>query len=432
MSVLGVAGLVVGSRSLTTGALGAVGVSLTPTDSVVRLGMRECLMEMVDLTRVPMWAFETPQLGPRIPGPPMYVEEGSTVAIEVTNQLPTLHGFAIPGVIESAPIAPGDTVLLEFTAPTAGTYIYLDPLDAPINRAMGLAGMFVVTSAAGRTPYSTPTTPVQYLFDDLGTTTNFPGEPWRPERSWNWAFSSVDPVLHELVRQDASITPTEFAAAYHPTYFMLNGKSGFFAGHDAASVVHGRVGQPAVIRVANLGIVTHSPHIHGNHVYDLATWNDAGAGLDVHDNVIGRDTWEVPPVSTADVLLPFVRPPDAHPWPPSDPDAFTTDLGGDGHHGMVYPMHCHTELSLLANGANYPQGLITHWVLEGDLDAGWTPPSTGTVPTTSGPTEPPTEPASTAPPVPRPGHTLNIDRPATGQLQPARRLNQPTQMEKPR
>lgn len=372
-SALGLAGVAVGSREILTS--GAVGMT-TGHSAALHLTMRECLAEMVDLTPVYVWAFETPQTGPRIPGPVMYAEQGTEVVIDVTNALLQPHGFAVPGVIDSGPIAPGETVRVTFAAPTAGTYVYLDPTGEPISRAMGLAGALVVTAASGPTPYSEPTQGVANLFDDLGTTDHFPGDPWRPERTWNWVFSSVDHELHEHVRNTPELSPAEFVAAYHPTYFMINGKSGYFAGADPATQIHGHVGQPALIRSVNVGQVAHSPHIHGNHVYVLAV--DAR----VQPNAIAHDTWELLPMSTTDVLLPFIRPPDAYPWPPTDPNVWTTDLGGDGHAGMVFPMHCHTELSQLASGSNYPQGAVTHWVLTGDLE---TPPASTTT-TTSTPT----------------------------------------------
>jgi hypothetical protein len=373
VSALGLAGVAVGAREFL--GSGAVGMT-TSHSGALQLTMRECLAEMVDLTRVYMWAFDTPQTGLRIPGPVIYAEQGAEVVIEVTNALPRPHAFAVPGVVDSGPIAPGETVAIMFVAPSAGTYVYHDPTDEPMSRAMGLAGAFVVVPTTGPTPYSAPTPGVSNLFDDLGTTYHFPGDPWRPERSWNWVFSTVDHDLHERVRLQPDLSPSEFAETYHPTYFMINGKSGYFAGSDPATVIHGHVGEPALIRSVNVGMVIHSPHVHGNHVYTLAV--DART----ESNVIAHDTWELRPMSTTDVLLPFVRPPDAYPWPPSDPSVWTTDLGGDGHAGMVYPMHCHAELSQLARGSNYPQGAVTHWVLTGDLED----PTSATSTTTTDPT----------------------------------------------
>ena len=35
---------------------------------------------------------------------------------------------------------------------------------------------------------------------------------------------------------------------------------------------------------------------------------------------------------------------------------------------LEYPMHGHTEIDQTAAGGNYPQGMITHFIITGDLD----------------------------------------------------------------
>jgi hypothetical protein len=32
---------------------------------------------------------------------------------------------------------------------------------------------------------------------------------------------------------------------------------------------------------------------------------------------------------------------------------------------LLYPMHCHIEMSQTASGGQYPQGMVTHWELLG-------------------------------------------------------------------
>jgi hypothetical protein len=106
----------------------------------------------------------------------------------------------------------------------------------------------------------------------------------------------------------------------------------------------------------NAGLATHSPHIHGNHIYELSTINPSTAAVVVNASVQQRDTWTMPSEYRKDVLLPFIRPgdvPDAA-WPPKD-EPFP----------LRYPMHCHNELSQTAAGGNYPQGLVTDWELTG-------------------------------------------------------------------
>ncbi|MDW7711997.1 MAG: hypothetical protein SCH98_16145 [Deferrisomatales bacterium] len=273
---------------------------------------------------------------------------------------------------------------VEFTAPEAGTYLYFDPFNAPVNRVMGLHGVLLVTpSAVGSdTPYSRPTPNVQRLFDDLGSpgwssgrgTNHFPGHPWDPDRTWIWLFHTVDPDKNALLDPERPgsvpfLSASEYQQGYLPRYFTLNGKSGYFAaGHHPDDDEHaytgpladydlqrdiapfGNVGQPALIRTVNAGLATHSLHPHGNHYYLLA---ENGT---VRDNLWWVDTWTLAPLDRKDLLLPFIRPPEIPVWPPVD-ELFP----------LQYTMHCHTEMSQTAAGGNYPQGAVTHWQIDGDV-----------------------------------------------------------------
>ena len=93
------------------------------------------------------------------------------------------HGFAItkrslpklspealtePEILIEGPIiSPMSQVDFSFLAPAAGTYLYFDPLNNPINRIMGLHGTLVVLPTGGETPYSNPPPAIQRLFGDL-------------------------------------------------------------------------------------------------------------------------------------------------------------------------------------------------------------------------------------------------------------------------
>ena len=350
---LGMTGLAV----LTLGGLDLVPESLGgPADSLARrksinLSIRDVLVEMVDLLQVPMWAFEDEQFGSRIPGPVIMVLEGDTIELAISNSTEREHAFGVEGIIQSGPIRPGKTVSLSFRAPSAGSYLYFDPLNGPVNRVMGLHGPLVVLPRSGNTPYTNPTTRVQTLFDDLGTTDRFPGQPWSPERTWIWVFNTIDPVKNQWIQEQPvgkPLHPAELMEGYLPRYFTINGKTGYFAAHDHEIMPSGKIGQPGLIRVLNGGMATHSAHIHGSHVFLLA---ENGK---VRGNVPFIDTWSMPPGSAKDVLLPFCLPPDIPPgaWPSSQESL-----------PFHYPMHCHTQMSQTAAGGNYPQGLNVHWML---------------------------------------------------------------------
>ncbi|PKN13656.1 MAG: hypothetical protein CVU69_00325 [Deltaproteobacteria bacterium HGW-Deltaproteobacteria-4] len=368
--------------------------------------------EMVDGVLVPMWAFTLAETGhaamvggARIPGTGLIALEGDRIRLRITNSVGQggAHGFAIPGVpltvagtIVNQVTIPsgGDHVDIEFTAPAAGTYMYLDPLNAPVNRVMGLHGSFIVlpNPIGNNTPYGNPTNRVQRLFDDLGSTAHFPGNPWDPMRNVVWMFNVIDPVKCAAAAVAAAINPTVFLTGFLPQYFTINGKSGYFSAQHAHGMTgditeheeetrtsfaeglfdlqrnisaRGSVGQPMLIRTLNVGLMWQSPHIHGNHVYPLSHANALSGSRQISNNLTMLDTWSIAPGDIKDVLLPFIQPPDI-------PAATWSRLANDTSDELfplVYPMHDHNELSNTAAGGNYPFGAATHWQIDGPYDS---------------------------------------------------------------
>jgi FtsP/CotA-like multicopper oxidase with cupredoxin domain len=352
----------------TTQASRLLGSSASAAVVPLELTISDALVEMVDLTPVYMWTFGSAD-GPHLPGPVLYATEGDTIDLSVFNSLDEPHAFAVQGTgITTAPIAPGERARLSFTAPPPGTYIYLDPLNAPLNRLMGLHGVMVVLPAGGPSPYTDPPPALMSLFSDFGTTAHFPGEPWIPERSRIWHLHTVDPRWHERIEAGLSVDPLQVATDFVPRYFLLNGQSGYFASHDPQTTPIGRLGQPHLIRIVNTGAAAHSLHIHGNHVFMTA---ENGV---MSSNVPFIDSWRVGPLDRVDWLLPYLRPPDI-PGPVGaalrsalGEELTYRDKNGLFQSPIEYPMHCHMEPSQTAAGGNYPGGLVTHWAITGDLD----------------------------------------------------------------
>ena len=346
---------------------------------VYHLAMTEALVQMIDGKYIYHWAFEDlDQLRPvpQIPGPLIDAVEGETLEFTVTNNLPDVHGFRIPGVPgevgKGIAIQPGETKTFSFPAPEGGSYMYIDHLNWPVNRVLGLHGPLIVLPRSGNTPYSNPTPNVQKLFDHLGTTEHFPGEPWKPERTRIWMFNSVDPRFNGMAERGEKIDAMQFVDEYLPRYFTINGMSGAFASHDHSVVPSGRIGQPLLIRIMDTGMNADSPHIHGNHVYVTAQRGVDGK-LEVRENVLLVDTFTDEVARCMDWLLPFIRPPDI----PGDerkplreliPEELSLTLGGVGQSPLAFPMHGHNEQSQSAAGGNYPQGMVTHWEITGDVD----------------------------------------------------------------
>jgi FtsP/CotA-like multicopper oxidase with cupredoxin domain len=366
IGLTGAVAVAVGAQAkLLTDILGA---EATAAPAVYDLRITDAVVEMVNLEPVYHWVFADAE-GAHLPGPVLHALEGDTISLRVTNTLDEPHAFAIHGTgVSTGPIAPGATADVSFPAPAPGTYIYLDPLNAPVNRLLGLHGMLVVLPADTATPYAAPPPRLAALFGDLGDSAHFPGEPWLPERTRLWHTHCTDPRWHARAEAGQAIDAGALVADFRPEFFTLNGESGFFASHNPANAPVGRLGQPHLIRIANTGLLAYSLHIHGNHVYVCAV-----NGVP-QSSVRFIDSWQTNPLDTVDWLLPFERPPDI-PGPESRPlrDALRGELSyrdplGIPQCPIEYPMHCHMEPSQTARGGNYPGGLVTHWMITGDLD----------------------------------------------------------------
>ncbi len=328
--------LKLGAAGLATVAVGQSGVSQRSRVAVagtidLNVYINAGDVTMIDGTKVYMWGFgdtqeslivrcpDTPTC--KLPARVIRAVQGDIINISVTNRLDEPHSFTIPGVVDSGSILPGATKKLKFTTPKPGTYVYLDKLNAPINRLLGLHGVLMVDPTGDlNIPY-------------IG------GERWDFVRQFVWILQTVDPDWGELARQNLPI----HKATSKPRYFMINDRSGKQSVHAEDTVPHGRVDEAALVRVVNMGAGVHSPHLHGNHVFVL-THN--GKVLPIQ---MEKDTFMMRPLDRKDILIPYVSPQDAV-------HAITET--------QHYPVHCHTELSQTAGGGLYPSGMLTDWLID--------------------------------------------------------------------
>ncbi len=306
------------------------------------------------------WVFKEDRFPADCPGPQIFAKEGDGIRLEVTNALDGPHAFFIPGptpadppMVNTGAIAPGAKVTVEFAAGAAGTYLYYDNLNAPVNRVMGLHGVLVVmpkAAAAGHklTPYANPTPGIQALFDDFGS------QPWWPGLSWEagdaatgtpatrqhiWLLHQASPVLFEEVGLFAQANPgqnypaAQFVnlfldsafvnvsndprtgtdaqfpvqvAAHNrkPQYFTIDGQSGHFSHNHSAITPSYRVGEPTIVRIVNAGLWTHSMHYHCNHFFVTAIDNVP------QENPLWVDVFTLLPMNHVDYVFPYMRPPD--------------------------------------------------------------------------------------------------------------------------
>ncbi len=265
-----------------------------------------------------------------VPATSLVVGEGDTVQLTVVNTLSTTHSFVIDGVVDSGPIAPGQTQLVEFVASQAGSYLFYDGQNAPYNRLLGLHGALAVMP--------------------LGSTTElYAGSPSFVQQ-YVWIFNDVDPVWHEELR--LGNTPT---TDFIPRYFTINGRTSRPPGHpehgdpnidsmaNPDTKVRGSIGDRALIRIFNAGLCCHSLHWHGNHVEWLTRNGQQRPDVWKKDSIFLENN-----LGAMDVIYPFEPPPDA--FPP-----VTTGM---------YPMHLHDEQTQTAGGGNYLFGAMTDIMFE--------------------------------------------------------------------
>ena len=286
----------------------------------VRLYVNEGFVALPGGTQLYHRGFGTAPDDAGMPARVLRAVEGDHVTVSVTNTLDEPHGFAIDGVVDTGPIAPGATATVNFAAPQAGTYLYADPLGTPVNRVLGLHGALVVSPAgASNVP--------------------FVGGP-RFVREFVWVFTCIDTDWSERARRRELV---DGVAGFTPDVFLLNGRFGDFSSKALDTTPHGRVGEPTLVRMVNAGLTVKSIHFHGNHVQVLAR---NGSPPPV---VMNKDTVFVDREERVDVLLPFKVPPDA--FPPTRISDF--------------PVHDHQEMTQTLHGGLYPNGLLTDWHLEG-------------------------------------------------------------------
>lgn len=277
---------------------------------------------------------------PDCPGPTILATKGDSINVSIVNNLDEPHAFFIPGIFDSGPIAPGQTVTgtISLANAPSGAQLYFDNLNEPVNRMMGLHGAIVVrpnrpvvVNGNKITPYDSPTPHVQNLFNDFGSTDHFPGLAWHEGdpatlvpgmRQYIWLTHEASP---NLFREVGSLAPGEIYPAQQfvnkflkdpfqvnapnstngtPQYFTINGQSGFFAHDNPTITPMGRVGEPCVVHLLNAGLWTHSMHLHANHFY-VTSVNGV-----VQQSPIWVDVFSLHPMDSVDYTVPFMRPPD--------------------------------------------------------------------------------------------------------------------------
>jgi manganese oxidase len=154
-----------------------------------------------------------------VPGPLIRATEGDKVRINFTNQLPEptvihFHGPKLPNSMDGVAgvtqkvIAPGQTFTYEFVAQPGGTFMYHTHHNSAEQEAKGLYGVFIV-------------------------------DPKVPPVAYDKEYVQV---LSEL-----------------GGFYLINGKA-----FPATDQIEAKSGERVLIRLVNLGQMTHPMHMHGH------------------------------------------------------------------------------------------------------------------------------------------------------------------------
>jgi FtsP/CotA-like multicopper oxidase with cupredoxin domain len=267
--------------------------------------------------------------GFQLPGPVLCVQQGDTVVVTLHNMLPEDTSVTFPGQTDvrlgsdpltgtpvapefdgaeltsvTTSVAPGAAITYSFAADHAGTYLYESGTDQAKQLQMGLYGALVVRPADAATVYG------------AGTTTEFD-----PSTEFVLLMSEVDPDLHQAVERGGSGSYAYDPAAYHPRYWMLNGRSfpdtiapngaPWLPNQPYSSMIHIEPTSPgvdgawptdgALVRYLSVSTRSHPFHPHGNHgrvVGRDGRQTGGGAAGDLSNEMFLVDvgpgqTWEV-------------------------------------------------------------------------------------------------------------------------------------------
>jgi FtsP/CotA-like multicopper oxidase with cupredoxin domain len=264
--------------------------------------------------------------GMQIPGPTLIVNEGQTVTVTLTNNLPAAAGNTsilfpgfqvcagalsgsvctpsggVPGLLTQE-AAPGGTVTYSFdTTGKAGTHSYYSGTQGDLQIDMGLYGAIVVLPSAVPAICTADVPPGKGTLNDQAKAAkgesdfrlakaayNHPATCY--DREYLFQFSEMDPKIHRAVEEIATcvagqgiVCPNNMNSVetenYHPAYFLINGRS-MPDDMDPNYAVqyqhqpyngnpHMHPGELVLLRIIGHGRMQHPFHEHGNHVRVLA------------------------------------------------------------------------------------------------------------------------------------------------------------------
>jgi FtsP/CotA-like multicopper oxidase with cupredoxin domain len=204
------------------------------------------------------------------PGPTLIVNEGDTVTVTLTNDLPVPTSIVFPGqsgvtaaggvegpLTREAPA--GGTATYTFKASKPGTYLYQSGTRPALQVEMGLFGALVVR------PATSPATQAYGHADSVF------------DREYLLLLSEMDPGIHAQVA-NGELNPT--TAGYFAVNWFINGRNApdtmlpdgvaWLPTQPYGAMVMMHPGERVLMRVINAGRDLHPFHTHGNNFTVIA------------------------------------------------------------------------------------------------------------------------------------------------------------------
>jgi len=256
-----------------------------------------------------MWGYALNNGRMQYPGPTLILNQGDTISITLTNNLPPGAGnvsILAPGqsggtatggvqglITREAP--PGGSVTYNFVAAEPGTYAYYSGTRPELQVEMGLIGTIIVRPAG---------------FNEASNKTAYGHPETRYDDEFLFLLSEMDPNIHELV--EAGLMNMVDNTKYFPVYWFINGRAApdtmldanvsFLPTQPYNCLPMTRPGGRLLMRIVNASRDLHPYHTHGNHhkviAFDGRLLESApGAGPDL---AVADFTTSVPPGGTAD------------------------------------------------------------------------------------------------------------------------------------
>lgn len=273
------------------------------------MGVRPGTITTPDGSAIYFWGYTDADGGdgPQYPGPTLFVQEGDTVVIEMTNHLPASAGpvsMVFPGqtgatasggqpglLVQEA--ATGETVTYVFLAPEAGTYQYHSGTAMELQVEMGLVGALIVRPATPGQAYDHPDTAY--------------------ERETLFLLTEMDPQIHYLVQFGFMDLVHQLQPL--PVIWFINGRAApdtmlmdgvpWLPTQPYSCMPRMHPGERLLLRFVGAGRDMHPFHTHGNHMRVIARdgrmlESVAGAGPDLSELAF---TETVAPGQTADAIF---------------------------------------------------------------------------------------------------------------------------------